>query len=99
MGRVGLNMSLVLGAINPALIFLAFLGGLAHAVIWAQSFAELRSYGTVRTVIIGLIVGFLYDQLHSGWSFPNGVMAFVAGWMGIDFIEGIVDKFRPKPKP
>ena len=77
-------------------IVMGTLGGLAHTVIDAQGWGDLKKFSSFKTVIIGAIVGFLYNYLHSDYSFPNGVMSFVSGYSGVDFLTKLLEKRRKK---
>jgi len=71
-------------------------GGIAHVFIDAKSWGDVKKFSSVRQIVIGAIVGGLYTFLHSDYGFPNFVMTFISGYAGIDFLEGIIDKFRKK---
>ncbi len=71
------------------------LGGLASALVWAGSWEELLSYEGFRSVVLGAIGGFLFWLIHTEWSVPNGVAAFVWGYAFKDIIEGFVERVKP----
>jgi len=71
------------------------LGGLLYVLMWTKTTKELKDYNNIKRVFMGAIVGYVYFFLHSDYNFPNGVMAFVAGYMGTDFIEALMEKFSP----
>jgi hypothetical protein len=68
------------------------LGGVASALIWAESWQDLKRYETFRSIVLGAIGGFLYYLLHTEWSLPNGVVAFAFGYAFQDIVEGLVQK-------
>lgn len=74
-----------------------FLGGLAYCLVWAESWEQVKSFKYFRRIILGAVIGFLYNFLHSDYGFPNMVMSFVAGYMGTDFVAGIIDRMKKKP--
>ena len=74
-------------------VFSGFLGALLYILCWTKTAKELGDYNNVKRLIVGAIVGYVYFFLHSDYDFPNGVMAFVAGYMGTDFIEALIEKF------
>lgn len=76
---------------------MGFLGGVAYCLTWAESWEQVKSFKYSKRMILGVIIGFLYNSLHSEYDFPNFVMAFVAGWMGTDFLLGIIEKLFKKP--
>lgn len=78
------------------LTVMGVLGGLAHVFIDAKSWEDLKKFTALKNVVVSAIVGFLYGFLHSDWGFPDGVMAFVSGYTGADFILGLVEKYRKK---
>jgi len=75
---------------------MGLIGGVAYTLAWAKSYADLRKYESVKALALGAISGFLYGFLHSEMSFPNSVMAFVAGYAGTDFITSMAERFKPK---
>ena len=75
-------------------ILMALLGGLAYVLINAEKWEDLKSFNTVRHILISLIVGVVYYYLYSDWDFPNIVMSFVSGYMGPSFIQGLIKKLR-----
>lgn len=77
-------------------IFLGLLGGITYVFINSDSVDDLKKFEAFKRYILGGIVGFLYFQLYSDYSFPNSIMCFVSGYMGTTFIEGLIDKFGPK---
>ena len=77
-------------------MFLGLLGGVTHVIINSNGWKELTSFNSGKRYVIGIIVGFIYNILYSDYSFPNSIMCWVAGYMGISFIEGIIDRFTEK---
>jgi len=78
-------------------VALGLLGACVYVIMWAKSFADLKSYGCFRHVIVGAAIGYVYSFLYSKYDFPNFIMCFVAGYMGPDFIEAMVERMKPKP--
>ena len=74
-------------------VLMGFLGGVAHALISAKKWTELKKFPLVRMVILGAITGVVYYYCHSDWGFPNAVMSFVSGYAGVSFIEQLISKF------
>jgi len=74
--------------------FMGLLGGVANVILWAQDWNDLKQFKSFRQIVIGGIVGFVYTYLHSEYAFPNMVMAFVAGYMGTDALQGIIERFK-----
>ena len=72
------------------------LGALLYLLCWTKSTSELKDYNNYKRLFIGALIGYLYFFLHSDYNFPNGVMSFVAGYMGTDFIESFVSRFKKK---
>jgi len=75
---------------------LGLLGGLAVALLLAKKWKDLYEFSFFRRVVAGAISGFIYYFLWSDWSYPNAVMAFVAGMWGTDFLERLRERFRPR---
>jgi len=74
---------------------LGLLGGLAVALLLAKKWKDLREFSFFRRVVVGAISGFAYYFLWSEWTYPNAVMALVAGMWGTDFLERLRERFRP----
>ena len=77
-------------------MFMGLLGGLTYVIVNSNGWAGLTSFDSVKRYGLGIIVGFLYNHLYSDYSFPNSIMCWVAGYMGISFIEGLIYKFTEK---
>jgi len=76
-------------------IFSGFLGGVLYILCWSKSVKELKEFNNLKRIVVGAIIGYIYFFLHSDYNFPNGIMALVAGYMGTDFIEALVERFVP----
>lgn len=76
-------------------IVLGLLGALVYVILWSKTYADLLSYSSFRHVIVGSVVGYVYSILYSDYGFPDFIMCFVAGYMGPDFIEALIEKMRP----
>jgi len=70
------------------------MGGIAHGLIWARSWQDLKAFEFFRAVALGAVGGFLFFLVHTEWNVPNGVVAFVWGYAFRDIIEGLVSKVR-----
>jgi len=75
-------------------IVLGLLGGFANVLLWSKGWKDFTSLESCRYLVLGAIIGYLYTYLHSDYNFPNFVMTFVAGYMGPDFIQGILERFK-----
>lgn len=78
-------------------IILGTLGGVAHVVLDAESWEDLKKFSAFKRLVIGAVIGYLYIYLHSDYGFPNTIMTFVSGYAGTDFIKGIIDRLTKKP--
>lgn len=76
-------------------VLMAVLGGACFVLVSAKKWADLKTFRSARHILVSLIVGVLYFQLYSGYSFPNLVMSFVSGYMGPSFLQQIVERFKP----
>jgi len=74
--------------------FHGFIGALLGVLVKAKSFQEIKTWGTVRWLLIGILVGYVYCTLHSDYNFPDRVMTIVAGYFGADFVEAIFSRFK-----
>lgn len=77
-------------------MFLGLLGGVTYVIIHSDGWSEMISFDSCKRYMIGGISGFIYDGLYSSYNFPNFIMCWVAGYMGITFIEGLIEKFTEK---
>jgi hypothetical protein len=75
-------------------MLMGFLGAFLYVLMWAKKPENLYSFEAVRHLVVGVIVGYIYSILYSEYSFPNAIMSLVAGWMGVDFIESLVERFK-----
>jgi hypothetical protein len=84
------------GVVEPWLYYIiaGLLGGLASALIWAKSWQDLKAFEFSRAVILGGIGGFVFYLVHTEWSVPNGVVAFVWGYAFRDIVEGMMSKVK-----
>lgn len=77
-------------------IVLGLIGGIAHVILDAENWEDLKHFSSFKKSVTGAICGFLYFFLYSEYDFPNTVMTFVAGYAGTDFIVGILEKVKKK---
>ena len=75
-------------------IFMGFLGGVLYILIRAKRKRDLYKFDSIKHLIIGAIIGYIYSILYSEYNFPNSIMCLVAGYMGADFIKALVERFR-----
>ena len=83
-------------------MFLGLLGGVSYVIINSKGWSDLTTFSSCKRYALGLISGFIYDILYSEYSYPNFIMAFVSGYMGTSFIQGLADRFAEKkeqPRP
>ena len=73
-------------------IALGFVGAIAYVLVNSESYADFFKFDSVKRYIVGIVVGGIYDRLYSDYSFPNSVMCIVAGYSGIHFIEGLIER-------
>jgi len=79
--------------------FMGLLGSILYIFIWSKSFDQLKSFESVRHLVVGVIVGYLYSILHSDYNFPNAVMSCVAGYFGVDFVQGLFERLKARLTP
>jgi uncharacterized membrane protein YeaQ/YmgE (transglycosylase-associated protein family) len=77
-------------------ILLGGLGAFLSDLIWAEKLQDLYSFEALRSIIIGFIVGYLYQLLYQNYGFPDLVMAMVAGYFGKDVVKGLFESLRSK---
>jgi uncharacterized membrane protein YeaQ/YmgE (transglycosylase-associated protein family) len=71
-------------------------GGSTSALMSAKSYEDLKKFDTLKSIILGAIIGFIYTFLYSDHAFPDSIMSFVSGYMGESFITGLADKLKKK---
>jgi len=74
--------------------FMGFIGAVLYVLIWAKNFQDLKTYEAFRTLVVGALVGYIYAFLHGNYNFPDSVMAVVAGYFGVDFVEAVMERLR-----
>jgi uncharacterized membrane protein YeaQ/YmgE (transglycosylase-associated protein family) len=72
------------------------LGSILYIFMWAKTSCDVKSFEAIRHIIVGTIIGFVYYYLHTDYNFPNGIMTLVAGYMGPDFVEALIEHFNSK---
>ncbi|MEM2447921.1 MAG: hypothetical protein QXT14_03085 [Candidatus Bathyarchaeia archaeon] len=77
-------------------ILMGWLGAFLYVLIWAKSWQDLKKFESVRHMVVGLIVGYVYQILHSNYSWPDLFCSMIAGYFGSDFIQALVEMFRGK---
>lgn len=75
-----------------------FFGAFIHTIMWAKSARDVVTWDGVKALIAGPIAGYVYYQAHTGHGFPDGVIAFVVGYVGKDFFDWLVAKLYPGKK-
>ena len=84
-------MDLTTGAIILS-ILLGMIGGAAHLLVDATCWGDCIKFPMLKKVALGAIVGGLYLIVRREWNFPDGVMTFITGYMGVDFILGLIEQ-------
>jgi len=74
---------------------MGFIGGFLHVIINADSLGDLKTFSSLKRLVLGPCSGFIYSLLYSEYNFPNSLMAIASGWLGTDFILKIMEKFNP----
>ena len=74
-------------------VALGFVGSVAYVLVNSESYEDFIKFDSVKRYIVGIVVGGIYDLLYSDYNFPNSIMCIVAGYSGIHFLEGLVDRF------
>ncbi|RLG72674.1 MAG: hypothetical protein DRO23_10085 [Thermoprotei archaeon] len=74
--------------------FMGLLGGFTWAFFRARRPNDLLKFYYVKRIVLGAIAGFLYYNIHTGYNLPNGIVAFVCGYFGTDFILAILRKYQ-----
>ncbi len=77
-------------------VVLGLVGGVIHIMVDAEKWADLKKFSAFKRSVIGALCGFLYFFLFSDHDFPNAIMTIAAGYIGTDFIKGIIERIRKK---
>ena len=77
-------------------IVLGTFGAVLYVVVNSKNWEDFSKFDYVKRLMLGPLVGFFYHCLYSEYSFPNTVMAIVAGYMGPHFITGIIDFLKDR---
>jgi uncharacterized membrane protein YeaQ/YmgE (transglycosylase-associated protein family) len=77
-------------------VFQGALGAFLATLFWAEKWSDLKSFKSLRHILVGAIAGYIYSILYSEYNFPNLIVAVVVGWMGKDALEAIFERFMPK---
>ena len=78
-------------------VVLGVVGSVAYVLTNSESYADFFKFDSVRRYIVGAVVGGIYDLLYSDYGFPNSIMCILAGYSGIHFLEGLIERFKDKP--
>jgi uncharacterized membrane protein YeaQ/YmgE (transglycosylase-associated protein family) len=75
-------------------VLLGLLGAIIYVLVWAKSWDDLKKFESIRHLILGPIIGYIYSILVNNYSYPDLIMTVVAGYFGVDFIEALVERFK-----
>ena len=81
-------------------VFLGLFGGFTFILIYSEKWEDLIKFSAFKRYMIGAVVGFLFNILHSEYSFPNSITCFVYGFSGTTLIEMLAlryERFRREP--
>ena len=76
-------------------IILGLLGAITYIFLWSKNWGDLKKYSNIRHLIVGGIAGYIYRILVVEHGFPDSIMAFIVGYSAPDFIQALVNKFKP----
>lgn len=79
-------------------ILMGFLGAVLYILIWAKKLEDIYKFESVRHMVVGAIIGYIYTILYSEYGFPDLIMCLIAGYWGSDFVKALVERFRPSSK-
>lgn len=74
-------------------MIMGLIGSVLHVIIKANDIDDFTSFASLKRLTLGIGSGFIYAFLYSEYNFPNSLMAVASGWIGTDFIIGIMKKF------
>jgi hypothetical protein len=70
------------------------IGAFLATLFWAKSWSDLKSFESLRHILVGAIAGYIYSILYSEYNFPNLIVCTVMGYFGKDALEAIFEKFK-----
>lgn len=72
------------------------IGALVNILISSKNIYEIREYEKLRTLILGLIAGYVYYHLHFEYNLPNSFMTIVFGYFSNDVFEKLFNRLRSR---
>jgi hypothetical protein len=75
---------------------MSLLGAVLYVLVWAKSWQDLKTFESIRHLIISIPIGYIYSILVSNYSFPDLIMCMIAGYTGVDFIQALIERFKQK---
>jgi len=73
---------------------------IVNAVIGGVAYVFFHSIGDrnliIRHLILAGIAGYVYWNLYSNYNLPNAFVSLIVGWFAPDFIQAIMEKYKPK---
>ena len=82
-----------MGYENMVVIMLnSVVGALINVLMWSKKPSDITTWESIKSILIGLLIGYAYWWGYAYHGFPDGLMAIVAGYSGKDFIDWLIGK-------
>jgi hypothetical protein len=73
-------------------VLIGLAGGVAAAILSAEDWEDFKKYHIWQSIFGGPLGGLLFYLVHTEWSIPNGVTAFIYGFAFKEIVKGLRDK-------
>jgi hypothetical protein len=67
-------------------------GGIAAAILSAQDWEDFKKYHIWQSILGGPLGGLLFYLMHTEWSIPNSVTAFIYGFAFKEVVKSLREK-------
>lgn len=68
------------------------IGALLNVLLWSKTPEDITKWSSVKAIIVGTIIGYLYYWGEAIHGFPDSFMSIIAGYTGQDFINWVISK-------
>jgi len=70
----------------------AIIGAIAYIFFWSIKDRNV----IIRQLVLAGIAGYIYWYMYNTYTIPNSLISVVIGWFAPDFIEAVMEKYKPK---
>ena len=76
-------------------VTMGVMGAIIYLFLKSEDWKDLVTFDAFKRLLLGAASGFIYQILYSEYNWPNSVMCIASGYLGTDFIVGVMNKFSP----